>query len=391
MSYPKKVTCPYCMESIDNPMIKRNEYGKGGGVNTAKPPPPGDVCDKCHLRIPMDYLYGKVKTLYIYFIGPTSVGKTRLIGNMIMDCMREFGHVGVFQEWTPAPDPNPSNSANGNAVCDFYVRYAMDQNEAATDKTLIKTYPMVLFKVGTCGSALRSVANFSLRKEKVYVAFVDAMGEWFRFEKSSANAQNPFSGTDDDELDKYRKRFSKADAIVLVMEPGHIPGLQGGAIGMPQTDTNIEKILNVTQLSFGDKFKKIPLAIVLSKFDTLFAAKDNLAAQEFLAKFRSVSTNWDTATDFEHDDITKIGAFHKGLKSAILNPQNHNLTSRARKGVGKIILSYPYVSLFAVSSTGMGGLNEVSPTHKKLRPLHVIDPLVWILWQHGYLSSKLFI
>ena len=139
MSYPKKVTCPYCMESFKNPMIK------DGSANKASQP---DVCPHCKKRIPKDYLYGKVRTLYVYFIGPPSAGKTRLIGNMIMESEREFGHRGVFREWTVAPDPDPKEDVNGNKTRDFYVQHAMDidgTSVGSTKETQIGKFPMVLY------------------------------------------------------------------------------------------------------------------------------------------------------------------------------------------------------------------------------------------------------
>lgn len=389
MSYPKKVSCPYCMESFKNPMIK------DGSVNKASQP---DVCPHCKKRIPKDYLYGKVRTLYVYFIGPPSAGKTRLIGNMIMESEREFGHRGVFREWTVAPDPDPKEDVNGNKTRDFYVQHAMDidgTSVGSTKETQIGKFPMVLYKLGSCGSILRSLADMSIRKEKVYLAFADAMGEWFTFKKLPANTQDPLSGATSKERDEYRRRFAKANAIILVTEPGHIPGLhsaydkdENGEPVIRKTDTNIENILDFSQLLFGRTFQKVPLAITLSKFDRLFASA-NPVAQEFLGLFRSNSSrDWNTATDFLRDDINKITSVSEGLKAAILGSKNIELNSRARKNIREIISSYPYTSLFAISSTGMGGLRK---TNSRLSPLHVLDPLVWILWQYGYLGSKLFI
>lgn len=397
MSYPKTVTCPYCMESFKNPMIKDGtnpiRKGKDGKVLA------DDQCSNSHCeeRIPKDYFYGKVRTLYVYFIGPRGVGKTRLIGNMIRESEREFGHRGVFREWTVAPDPDPNKDVNGNEVRDFYVQHAMDKNDGnvgSTREAQIGKYPMVLYKLGSCGSVLRSLADMSFRKEKVYLAFADAMGEWFNFKKLPANTQDPLSGATSKEREEYRKRFAKANAIILVLEPGHIPGLHsafdkdeyGGTV-ISQTDTNIENILDFSQLLFGKTFSKVPLAITLSKFDRLFASS-NPVAQEFLGLFRSNSSrDWNTATDFTRDDINKITSVSEGLKAAILGSKNMSLNSRARKNIREIISSYPYTSLFAVSSTGMGGLRD---TKGELSPLHVLDPLVWILWQYGYLGSKLF-
>lgn len=395
MSYPKTVTCPYCMESFKNPMIKdgTNPIMKGKAGNVLA----DDVCRHCEKRIPKDYFYGKVRTLYVYFIGPPSAGKTRLIGNMIKESEREFGHRGVFREWTVAPDPDPNKDVNGNEVRAFYVRHAMDKDDGSVGSTgvaQIGKYPMVLYKLGSCGSVLRSLADMSFRKEKVYLAFADAMGEWFTFKKLPANTQDPLSGASSKEREEYGKRFAKANAIILVLEPGHIPGLYSafdkdeyGETVIRKTDTDIENILDFSQLLFGKTFSKVPLAITLSKFDRLFASS-NSVAQEFLGLFRSNSSrDWNTATDFTRDDINKITSVSEGLKAAILGSKNMSLNSRARKNIREIISSYPYTSLFAVSSTGMGGLRD---TKGELSPLHVLDPLVWILWQYGYLGSKLF-
>ena len=389
LKYPKKVTCPYCMESYPNPLNAK------GGANTARS---ADVCEKCGKRFPKDYLYGKVRTLYVYFIGPKNVGKTRLIGNMIMESEREFGRRGVFREWTVAPNPNPNEDVNKNEVRKFYVNYAADKNDSSvqgTGKEDIDKYPMVLYKLGSCDSILRSCANLSFGGEKIYLAFADAMGEWFTFEKLPANTQDPFSGMPSNVRDGYKKRFSKADAIVLALEPGHLPGLhssydkdENGVDVIRETQTDIEKILDYSQLLFGKRFQKVPLAITLSKFDRLYASR-NPVAQEFLGIFqRSSSRDWRVATNFEEDDINNIMSANNGLKAAILSSKNTALNSRARKNIREIISSYPYVSLFAVSSTGMGGLRD---TKKELSPLHVLDPLVWILWQYGYLGSNLFI
>ena len=397
MSLPKKVTCPYCMESFDNPVIEQEKNKKNGAINKAVSPPPIDICPKCGKRIPKDYLYDKVRTLYVYFIGPPSAGKTRLIGNMIMESEHEFGHRGVFREWTVAPDPDPKEDINGNKTRDFYVQHAMDidgVSVGSTKEAQIGKFPMVLYKLGSCGSVLRSLADMSIRKEKIYLAFADAMGEWFTFKKLPSNTHDPLSGATSKEREEYKRRFAKANAIILVMEPGHIPGLhsvydkdENGEPVIRKTDTNIENILDFSQLLFGRTFQKVPLAITLSKFDRLFASS-NPVAQEFLRLFKaSSSRDWNTATDFLSDDINKITSVSEGLKAAILGSKNIELNSRARKNIREIISSYPYASLFAVSSTGMGGLLK---TNSRLSPLHVLDPLIWILWQYGYLGSKLF-
>lgn len=394
MSYPKKVTCPYCMETYDNPVIEQERDKNNGSINQAVQPPPIDICPKCKTRIPKDYLYGKVRTLYVYFIGPVGVGKTRLIGNMIKESESKFGKRGVLREWRVAPNPNPKpkqgKTVNDNEWYDFYVNYANDRNDSKVDSTgidAIDKYPMVLYKLGSFGSML------SLRRETVYLAFADAMGEWFNFRKLPSNTQDPLYGAPSDVRDGYGKRFAKADAIVLVMEPGHLPGLHSsydkdehGVDVIRETETDIEKILDYSQLLFGKRFKKIPLAITLTKFDRLYKSR-NSVTQDFLLNFGKITPNWINETDFEHDDITKITAVSESLKVAIRNSDGIN--SRAKKNILEIISSYPYASLFAVSSTGMGGLSGAD-TENKLTPMHILDPLVWILWQYGYLPSKLF-
>ena len=345
---PKKVTCPYCMESFKNPLIK------DGSVNKAQSE---DVCPKCSNRFPKDYLYGKVRTLYVYFIGPPSVGKTRLIGNMIMESEREFGHRGVFREWSVAPDPDRNADVNGNKIRDFYVKHAMDIDDGSVGSTReaqIGKYPMVLYKLGSSGSMLRACANMSFGKEKVYIALADAMGEWFTFKKLPANTQDPLSGATSKEREGYKKRFARADAIILVIEPGHIPGLpnaldkdEHGEPVIRKTDTNIENILDYSQLLFGKKFQKIPLAITLSKFDRLFESH-NTVAEEFLDLFRKNSSrDWKTDTDFFTDDIGKIMSSNDGLKAAILGSKNRELNARAKKNRDYILLSvYVFVCDF---------------------------------------------
>lgn len=394
MSLPKKVTCPYCMKDFDNPEIERRK--NKNKINPLATPPPIDICPKCGKRIPQDYLYSKVRTLYIYFIGPKNVGKTRLIGNMIIESERKFPHRGVFREWTAAPNPNPnpnkdSSNVNENEMRKFYENYAGDKECLPTGKEEIEKNPMVLYKLGSCNSILSSCANWSFGDEKIYIALADAMGEWFTFKDLPANTKDPFSVMPPNE---YKERFSRADAIILIFEPGHIPGLysvddkdvNNNPI-ISNTDTDIEKILDYSQLLFGKRFQKIPLAITLSKFDSLYASK-NPVAKEFLELFeKSTSSDWRNATDLEHDDIRKITEVNEGLKAAILGSKNILLNSRARKNIREIISSYPYASLFAVSSTGMEGLRG---TKTNLSPLHVLDPLLWILWQYGYCESKLF-
>lgn len=397
MSLPKKVTCPYCMEEFKNPLIKDGRHRAFKDKDGSMKDLPEDACDHCHKRIPKDYLYGKVRTLYVYFIGPVGVGKTRLIGNMILESERKFGKRGVLRDWRVAPNPNPypdpkkGKTINDNEWYDFYANYAKDRNDSKVQGTGINEigeYPMVLYKLGSFGSML------SFRKETVYLALADAMGEWFTFEKLPANMQDPFSGMPSKVQDGYKKRFSKADAIVLVLEPGHIPGLyssydkdENGELVIRKTKTDIEKILDYSQLMFGKRFQKVPLAITLSKFDRFYVSK-NSVAQNFLKYFEKSVSNWDNETDFERDDIHKITAVNEGLKAAILN--STELDSRARKNILEIISSYPYASLFAVSSTGKGGLSGLD-TENELKPQHILDPLVWILWQYGYLGSKLFI
>ena len=390
MSYPKKVTCPYCMESFKNPMIK------DGSVNKVSQP---DVCPHCKKRIPKDYFYGKVRTRYVYFIGPPSVGKTRLIGNMIMESEREFGCLDAFPDWAVSPDPDPNSDVNGNKTRDFYVQYAMDvdgSSVGSTRETQIGRYPMVLYKLGRVDRShgfLRSVIAPLSRTETTYLALVDAMGDWFSFKRMSANANvDPLSGAMSKEREAYRKRFAKADAVVLVMEPGHIPGLyavdekdENGIPAIRQADTGIENILLYLKMLFGSKLKKLPMAFTLSQFDTLFSSS-NVKTKDFLTDFANgCGSRWESDTNLAHDDIDKICSNGKALADAILNTL---LEERAKNNVREGFAAFPRSCCFAVSSTGMGGLRN---ERKMLNPLHVLDPLLWIFYEWGCLGRNLFV
>lgn len=389
MSYPKKVTCPYCMESFDNPIIKG--WIRNAAVLT-------DACPHCKRRIPKDYLCGKVSTKYVFFIGSPSVGKTRLIGNLVIESERKFGRIDILPEWTVAPDPDPRKDVTENGARDFYVQYAMDIDGASVGSTtdsMIDMFPMVLYKLGQVGRGrgfLRSLVRPFSQMETTYVAFVDASGDWFTFKKLPANSQDPFPGKPSRVREEYRRRFAKADAVVLVMEPGHIPGMfaaddkdENGNCVMRRVDTGIETILSHLKLLLGNKLKKMPVAFTLSKFDTLFKSH-NAKANEFLTIFNNGSGNsWESGTNLDCDDIEKMRSNGRALQNAILDALPEG---RERENVRMGLSAFPRSCLFGISSTGMGGLRN---ERKCLCPLHVLDPLLWMFYEWGCLGRNLFV
>lgn len=190
--------------------------------------------------------------------------------------------------------------------------------------------------------------------------------------------------------DKFGDKINyirSAGGIILLLDPFEIKEIADqlalNGIPTPEGTSSIETILNSIKqyLQRGKGAKdliEVPIAIVLTKLDLLLDFTDLIPPNSILRPDPDRIEQADRGS-FSQEEFEKVN-------TAVLNILKQH-AGEAGLGIGNLITSlrsFRHYGLFAVSSFGC------EPTKSdllKLRPIRVLDPLLWLLSINKYIKT----
>lgn len=195
------------------------------------------------------------------------------------------------------------------------------------------------------------------------LAFYDAYGKNFGSEADMA---------------LYNRSIYHSRGILLILDPGRLPGLQDvrGAKPAPGAEEDAQTLLlrtvHLLRAGLGlesvDKKIPIPLAVVITKMDTLYHRLD---PSSFLR---------DSSRNLRRPMISAAD-----ISSCSLEAQSLLESWGARELLGHVKSQFSDWAFFGVSALGEkpGPQGEI----RRVTPHRVLDPLLWLLWKNGVLRA----
>lgn len=193
----------------------------------------------------------------------------------------------------------------------------------------------------------------------------------------------------DDRLVQSARYVLSADALIFVADPVSMPGLYQEIrarysstpnleIGTPLEDPVAAFTAIISMIEFergsrpGAKLKSLPIAIMLSKSD-------------LLEKFNSYRDQFYFLKEPAYNggiDMTDIGHVNTAVREVLIKYKEEGLIKASHDLQCK--------SFFATSATGQPP--EKKPSSQSamfsaIRPLRCLDPILWILYQLGYIND----
>ncbi len=299
--------------------------------------------------IPRDYLSGSGMTVAL--VGAKASGKSNYIGVLVNEIKRKMSH---------------SFNCSLNVCCSEESKRYYDENYykplfvdgyvvAGTNSEII---PPLLFPLNFMDAKNRI-------KNTACLTFYDTAGENF----DTAENINVFS-----------RYIPNADGIILLLDPLQLPPVREklqGKINLPPQNTDVVEILNriitnirnVKKLRTSEKIKT-PLAVAFTKIDALI--KYGVISQD------SVITN-----ESEH---MRRGVFVQSDFESVNIDLGDMLENWLADELTQAMKQFEKFSFFGVSALG-DVPNDMKLSGSQIKPLRVLDPLLWLLAENNYIKK----
>jgi len=371
-----KFTCPYCYAEHDiNECGLKCSYNIIGKTDNCKYGIPKDkdgwiplaykkkcvnckeaakqlFCDDTKKEIPIEFL--SMRSLPIALLGAKASGKSNYIGVLINEIRKRMA--------------NPFNCSltmtcsqeSKQAYNDFYYRplYEDGYTVRATDAGEV---PPLIFPLRFMDKKNR-IANMAA------LTFYDTAGE---------NLDNK------DIMNKFNKYIKNARGIILLLDPLQVPDIRKeltnkGFNSLPEKNTDISEVLDmIIKVIEGYKNKigeiDIPLALVFTKIDVLEQYNILPADSCLREESEHVKTGKFVKKDFENTDMHMQDLIGNWLDDELL----------------KKINQFKQHSFFGATSLGANPTDGGTKIDKSkgIHPRRVLDPLLWLLAENGYIST----
>lgn len=297
--------------------------------------------------IPRDYLSGSGLTVAL--VGAKASGKSNYIGVLVNEIRKKMSR---------------SFNCTLNICCSEESKKYYDDNYygplyktghtvSATDVTNI---PPLLFP-------LNFMDNKNRIKSTVSLTFYDTAGE--NFDKA-------------DSINIFSRYIPNADGIIMLLDPLQLPYVReqlAGKIDLPPQNTDVNEILSriVTNIRNVKKIKdniKTPLAVVFTKIDALI-------------KFGLIDSDSVIATESEH---LNRGMFIQSDFEAVNVLMTDMLEHWLDDELIRLMRHFEKYSFFGLSALG-DVPNGMKLSGSTIKPLRVLDPLLWLLAEYNYIKK----
>ncbi len=312
------------------------------------------VCPYCHNPLPN--LYGKHDVKFIAITGVTSSGKTVYISQLLKHLNDYCSYVKMAAQ--------PLSNHDKEFIEDNKVKQGLALPVATVPGTLAQP---IFFQLLRRDDKDRLVSNT--------IVFQDIAGEAFM---------------SDNLLQKYGEFVTKADGIILILDPDQLKLISG----QTEDDDAPEKVLETIHTAFvgdSDKPCSIPMAICVSKSDKFAPGRIELLESDI----SPVLTE-------DNETIPVFGsAEYNKLEPQIKRLMSENVKTRLE-------LQYLNYNFFAFSATGCGvrrqtnmvitqGENPGEEIEEEIveyhldapdSPKRIAEPVLWLFHQFGFIMSE---
>ena len=359
-----KITCPFCLHRISPEPITSSS----GGMLC-----PRDECESHKRQIPLPKEAFDHDVFPIAIVGASSSGKTYFLTAL----MNEFISKPMW---------------DGDYWRIEMVHYAKDMNNEGDDNRFVRHWKNLFrFKnmlrptePGEYLSPLILSVTYSkdrkwtfrrepYRKKKQLLVFHDVPGEFTTSDEARMALSSRYGA------------LGKAKGIIVLVEPGELSLLGSQLVANRRTPRDL---LGMRAFAFdaieGLRVAKQhgkPVAVCLSKSDMFLDLHSVIEQDAHIVQYKL--TNVSTAGALNLLDVSEVAS------------DVRNIFERLGGGdlLSRIDSSFRYSSLFAVSSLGENVMELGEDDKLKfkrdavIRPIRVMDPILWMLWQYGLLGG----
>lgn len=350
----KMVVCPFCYTRIK---------GKKGM------PCPNEECYSHRRGIPLPDEVFTHDLFSVAIVGASSSGKSHYLAALKHSLVNESfwgdGDIrGGYWNWSFVTYYNPDNADN-QSVDNPYIRY--EDNLYSRKVTLESTkrddeHPPLLLSLEYLHPIRRMFDEPRFRKKGLLVAITDTAGEHSHSESIGALEDN------------YPVLKKLIKGVIVMLDPKELDS-SGAA----------NAVLSWFKRKRGKA--KLPIALCLSKIDELSRGEESFPAELLDAK--NFNTNLSVPGRLALPNVEQISlAVRRWMSGNAMHSTAQNIES-----------SFRYHAFFASSALGIEPFKlnaDGSPQFDgsgammlrgEPKPLRVLDPLLWILWQHGKLGG----
>ena len=379
-----KVLCPFCYNEVE---ASRGKCCPNDGK--------GNPCPSNKNNIPFPPEVFDHEPFPIIVVGGQDAGKSVYLSALAwrLNLQRIWGAFWSVKEV----------SYSGNRFDDIIGDMFHDQPYKFPDPTKPEdlTLPLlfsVTFKrwsLHPCPSGLPRVFE-----KRLLVCFTDPAGEHFRLSAKNSKELK----------EKYPILQGHAKAAIAIMDPSEVNDDWRNQLsryrGATKKDRGeaAESLASLSLMPARER-RNLPVAICLAKLDELTGEGSPLSQEERFDEsgcFR-IGDKCDTfrkvAGKISLPDLEWID---KTTRGKLFDKQNHAIFDSLGIPLGRISreelwspktlknAAFPYHAFFGVSAIGKGKTAIIGGKPKlqaRPEPFRVLDPFLWILWQHGYVGA----
>ena len=390
MSEEKKVVCPFCFRKVK---VVRGQSCPATTQAIAARKFKGIPCEGADGGIPIPAASFEGYELFpIVVMGGRDAGKTVYLTALAwaLEHMQGWGNFWEVGKIDYKGDPFVKSMG---AMFQDRIFPSMTQSEG-------KHYPLLR----TLRMRRHPWIPRWMGERKLLLCFTDPAGENFHYEEKNAGELQK----------KYPVLNGHAKGAIAVMDPVEVNSQWAAKLDAYRGSTSRNRSrasdsLSALRLTGGQT--KVPVAVCLVKFDELMGKTSPLPASEQIAcegVFRMDGCDtyqkepgrfsW---RDMQRGDQLLRSTFYERSNDMMFTslgvaiPEERNGPEVLWSEATLKDASFRYHAFFGVSATGlgntkiqmMGGGRKVALGEDPPKPFRVLDPLLWILWQHGYLWS----
>lgn len=296
----------------------------------------------------------------IVIVGATGSGKSHFLATLKHRLVNETLWEDYWR-WSFVSYYNPNNR-DKQQLDNPFINYEIQLYE--NNKTLYTTqaagdHPPLLLSLKYRHPIKHIFQEPYLLKKNLLIAFTDTAGEHSQNESVAA-------------LEENYPALKLAKGIIVMVDPNEL-----------ESETSPANTV-ISSFKGSSPKSKTPFALCLTKLDK-FSHLTDLEIQGWLDSKNS-NTKINTS-GFLH--LSNIERNSREISDWL--EKKKNSLNDLIQNVNKV---YKYSAFFAVSALGVDPFKEDNKeeSSKSLRgkpsPLRVLDPLLWILWQHGKLNGK---
>ena len=370
-------TCPFCYNVYEKRAIRyvcpdcntESTPGKEpikcqnpgcGGLATDR------ICPSCLNKIPRVAL--QTPNLSISMVGVSTSGKTNYITVMIEELMNFSGlRLAMGAQTNETRDHQNANRENIYIKCIpadatpfgvttpqiWYIKNLAKKRSGFFGGNTVPTYTFSVYDgAGENYANMEAVAVRYVRSSDAFIITLDPLIlEGVRAFVDSEVIKNSYKA---EAYSEYINSTAIVEALV-----NHLKDIKGIPV---------------------DKPLEIPVAVVLTKFDTVSSHPSFMNSR---AKKPSLSVNSGKVRVEEFDEVhNEIEAWLQSIKEQkFINTMDANFATYDRKGN----LKKRHYKFFAVSSYGESPTEE-GTTARKIRPHRVLDPMLWLFKKKNFID-----